>query len=198
MMRGHEHEHRSPERIMFNQEKFDNLILYIASRVQDPTNLGAVRLRKILRYADVIQYLYTGKPITGATYVRQQLGPVPKELGEALARLERRGALKVKRHIHPYGYPMVFYYALEEPNLSLFAPDEISRVDQLIDTICNKYTAAQISEVAHDEAWEAAAIGEELPYHTAFVASSGEITEEAVAWAKERIERYERTSRARA
>jgi len=180
---------------MFNREKFENLVLYIASRCPDPTRLGAVRLRKILYFADALQYFHTGKPITGATYIKLEGGPVPTELGNALARLEKRGALKVKRDEHPYGYPMVFYYALEEPDIDLFTSTEISRVDRLIAKVCNEYTAAQISDLSHHEAWEAAEIGEELPYHTIFVARSGEITKEDVIWARKRIGRHERASR---
>ncbi len=183
---------------MFKQEKFDNLVLYIASRCPDPTKLGAVRLRKILYFADALQYLHTGEPITGATYVKQQYGPVPRELRQALTRLEEKGLLRIKRDVHPLGNPMDFYFALGEPDLSLFKPEEIARVDQLLDKICNEYTAGQISEFSHHQAWRAAAIGEELPYHTIFVARSGEITDDAIAWAKERIEKYERASSARA
>jgi hypothetical protein len=165
--------------------------------VPGPDEVGGVRLRKILYFSDALQYLHTGQPITGATYVKQQYGPVPKQLNAALERLESWGALKVKREPHPYGYPMDLYYALGEPDLSLFTPEEISRVDRLIDKICNNFSAERISTASHHEAWEAGDIGEELPYHTVFVAKSGEITEDAVACARERIERYERSSRAR-
>jgi hypothetical protein len=190
-MRWQRHKQPSSGEIVFDQEKFDNLVLYVASKCPDPTKLGAVRLRKILYYADSLHYMKTRKPIAGATYIKWEKGPVPRQLQASLDRLEKRGALVVKQGAHPYGYPMTFYYALKEPDIKRFDAEEISLVDGLIQTICSEYTAESISKLSHHNAWEVAAIGEELPYETIFARWFGEINEDALAWAKEEIRRYE-------
>jgi hypothetical protein len=179
-------------RPVFDQEKFDTLILYVASQCPDPTRLGAVRLRKILYFADVLHYAKTGHPLTGATYIKWEYGPVPRELVDAERRLETRRALVIRRSAHPLGHPMTHYYVLSDPDLSRFAPEEISLVDELIRAICDDHTAASISAASHHHAWQVAEIGEELPYETIFVSRFAEITPEAVEWAKSEIERYER------
>jgi hypothetical protein len=181
-------------RPVFDQAKFDNLVLYIASKCSDPTRLGAVRLRKILYFADVLRYAETGEPLTGATYIKRQLGPVPRELDEALRRLRRADALRVKDGVHPAGYPMKHYFALKNPDLRVFDAEEISLVDSVIQTICDEHTATSISYASHHNAWRLAEIGEELPYESFLVARFAEIDEDAVAWAKGEIERYERSS----
>ena len=176
----------------FNQEKFDNLVLYIVSRSPDPTRLGAVRLRKILYFADALNYLKTGRPMTGARYIKWEFGPVPAELAGAERRLRRREALLIRPSSHPGGYPMTHYIALAEPDLREFAPEEISLVDELIHSVCSEHTAASISAASHHHAWKVAEIGEELPYESILVSRFAEVTPEDVEWAKEEIARYER------
>ena len=178
-------------RPVFNQEKFDNLVLYIVSRCADPARLGAVRLRKILYYSDVLHYAKTGKPITGATYIKWENGPVPREMDASLSRLERREALRQKRTTHRLGYPMTHYFALASPDLRQFTADEISLVDEMLQIICDEHTADSISKASHHDAWRLAEIGEELPYETIFVSKFAEITPDAVEWAKGEIRRYE-------
>jgi hypothetical protein len=46
----------------------------------DGFTFGAVKLNKILYYADMLHYAHTGAPITGATYAKRQQGPVPKQV----------------------------------------------------------------------------------------------------------------------
>jgi hypothetical protein len=43
--------------------------------------------------------------------------------------------------------------------------------------------------MTHDEAWEMAEIGEDLPFFTVFSARRGEINEDDVAWADRQIEK---------
>ncbi len=185
---------RQRQRPVFNRAKFDNLVLYVVSKSPDPTELGAVRLRKILYYADSLNFLHFGRAITGATYVKWGGGPVPKELSRTLGELDSEGALKAKRATHPLGYPMVYYYAFRAPDLNLFSAEEISVVDEVIQAICERHTAASISRLSHHNAWEIAQIGEELPYESVFVQRFGEIDEDAIAWAREEIRRYEARS----
>jgi len=63
-----------------NEKKFQELMLYIASRSADDQKFGATKLNKILFYADFQAYLSLGKSITGAEYQRLGNGPAPREL----------------------------------------------------------------------------------------------------------------------
>ena len=46
---------------------------------------------------------------------------------------------------------------------SAFSADKISLVDQMIEAMCNNYTASSISAHSHDLIWQSAEIGEEIP-----------------------------------
>ena len=81
------------------------------------------------------------------------------------------------------------FFSRRNPSLSRFSAEEISLVDEVLHIICNKHTATSISNFSHDLVWEAAEIGEEIPYFTAMSMLLGEINAEDIAWAKGEIER---------
>lgn len=95
------------------------------------------------------------------------------------------------RNVSFHGFPKKEFISLKEPVLDdEFTADEISIVDDVVDAICRNHTAVSISRLSHDDIWEMAAIGEELPIYVA-LAERGEITEEDVAWADEKIRAIE-------
>lgn len=175
-----------------NITKFDSLVHYICARCQDPSTLGAVKLNKILWYSDTAAYLAFGASITGATYVKRQFGPVPRDILTVRQRLVAKGAI-VERNALYFDYEQKQFVALTRPDLSAFSADEISLVDQVIDAICFGHTAASISELSHDLIWKSAAIGEEIPVSAVHAGAPEEITEEMLAWGKSEMKRLEPT-----
>jgi hypothetical protein len=77
-----------------DREKLKQLVHYVCD-IAPNRQLGATKLNKILFYADTQAYLETGSPITGETYVKQKLGPVPKHIGEILAELKAEEAVAI-------------------------------------------------------------------------------------------------------
>ena len=64
-----------------DREKFRSLVHYVCWRcADDPAKLGRVKLNKILWLTDFTSYYETGKPMTGARYVKRQFGPVPSAI----------------------------------------------------------------------------------------------------------------------
>jgi antitoxin SocA-like protein len=173
----------------FDQQKFDNLVLYIASRSPDSTRLDAAAwLRKILYFADMRHYLRTARPLTGATYVKWEHAPMPKELKAALRRLQQADKLRVRERANLTGWPMTSYLTLADPDLHDFTADEISDVDTLIRAISGEWTPIPISEWTRNRAFEVAEIGEVLPYESFLVLEFAEITPEDMAWARREID----------
>jgi hypothetical protein len=170
----------------FDREKFTALVHYVCHKADDPTVLGAVKLNKVLWYSDVVHYTVTGESITGETYVKRQRGPVPRHVMQAIDALVSVG--KVARgKVDHYGFMKNEYISLREPDLSLFSPDEIARVDESFEHVCLNHTARSISEETHGVIWQLAEIGEEMPYSTVFASVDGEVDENDVAWAQQRI-----------
>jgi hypothetical protein len=166
---------------MYDAEKFKELVQYVCSICPNPDKLGAIKLNKILWYSELSAFLHLEKPITGARFVKRQFGPVATAMVPVLQELQRDGRLVV-RNVEYFGQPKKEYISLDKADLSKFSSDEISIVDRLTETICEKYTAMGISRVSHDDIWEMAEIGEEIPLTTVF-AVRGEVTEQDVAWA---------------
>lgn len=169
-------------------DKFDDLVHYVIWKCPDATTLGATKLNKILWFADAIHYLQTGHPITAMRYVKQQHGPVPQGLMNTRARLEKDRAIAIAEGEF-YGYPQTRFMALRRPNISGFTPDEISLIDDVIETIRDGHTATSISALTHDRVWEAADIGEEMPFQAIYPARDAELTEEDMEWATEQCEK---------
>jgi hypothetical protein len=149
----------------------------------DPSELGAVKLNKILWFSDLEFYRRTGRSITGAaSYVKQQFGPVAKGIPSALKALEEKRII-VKSSENYYGRPKTMYVALTRPDLSPFTADEIAVVDMIADAVCNKHTAVSISRLTHDPLWEETAIGDDMSVAAASIIP-GEATAEDVDWAR--------------
>ena len=73
----------------------------------------AVKLYKILWFADIEHYRLTGRSITGAaSYTKRQYGPVPKGIMQALTTLEGEGKI-AKSSANYYGGPKTMFLACE-------------------------------------------------------------------------------------
>ncbi|MDP3089348.1 MAG: Panacea domain-containing protein [Nitrospira sp.] len=164
-------------------KKLKALVHYICSKCPDKNLLGATKLNKILWYADAISLETRGISITKETYVKRQFGPVPKHILQVIEKLEDEDKIAVKNTPF-HNYEKREFVSLKEPNLSVFTPDEISLVDDVIREICFNHTASSISLASHDRIWELAEIGDELPLETIFASDLDEVTEADVRWAK--------------
>ena len=55
----------------FDREKFKQLVHYVIWNGKRDW-FGATKLNKVLWFADARAYVLTGRPITGATYIREE------------------------------------------------------------------------------------------------------------------------------
>lgn len=172
-----------PPRFQFDREKFKNVVHYVCASC-DNQKLGNVKLHKVLYFADMLFYVQEGRPITGATYQKQQFGPTASYLTRALRELESNGAIEISDEDF-YGFRKKSYKSLREPNLNRLSDAEKQHIDSMVGTICYDMTAKEISDISHGVAWSAAQIGEELPYVTALSLFPVEISDEDIEWGVE-------------
>ena len=167
--------------------KFKALVHYVCWKCSDdPASLGAVKLNKILWFADVIAYAEGGASLTNARYVKQKFGPVPKAILPVLRELQRAGRLRIEE-VEYYGHQKRQYVAQRKPSMSLFKKHEIEKVDEIIEAITQSHTANSISDFTHDDIWKLANMGEEIPLHAMLASKLGEVTEADVQCARERM-----------
>lgn len=173
---------------MANWRKFKRLVHYACALCDDTSKLGATKLNKVLWYSDTFAYRLTGKSISGETYLKRQYGPVPARILRALRELEGEGILHVRESAY-FGKPKREYVVLKPANPSVFSEEEREIVRQVVDIVCNEHTAASISDLSHDEIWDAAEIGEEIPLYTVLAANAAPVTKADEAWANTVIKR---------
>jgi hypothetical protein len=148
-------------------KRLGELMLYIAKKSQFDQNFGGTKLNKILFYADFVSYGRSGKPITGAEYIKQEFGPTPKRLLPVRKQLESKKEAAVQR-IDFLGKEQQRLVALRDPDLSLFSGEEIALVDQVIEYLKGK-SAKEMSELSHNRAWRVAKMNGSIPYEAAFI-----------------------------
>jgi uncharacterized phage-associated protein len=168
--------------VQFDREKFKEAILFLASHCP-PEELGNVKLHKMLYFADMITFLEEGRPLTGVDYLKQKFGPTARHLTSAVDELAREGSLIV-REAEYHGFFKKDYVAARSFQPLRLAESEMMLLREVADFVRGK-TARQISEISHNAAWEAAELGEVIPYFTALQLVPVEITDADRAWALE-------------
>lgn len=154
-------------------KKLEELVLYIACKSQNDTYFGMTKLNKLLYYSDFMSYLYNEEPITGATYIKEERGPITPALLRAIERLKEKGKIAISK-VNFYGYGQKRVIPLKDPDISSFTAEEIALVDEIIDCFKND-TAQSVSRISHGElGWQVAKWGEEIPYEVALVMSPEE------------------------
>jgi hypothetical protein len=154
--------------IEFDQQKFEELVLYLASRFERETFFGATKLNKLLFFSDFLAYQTLGKPITGADYMALRRGPAPRKLLPIRTAMRKRGAIALdKRAFQERVIP------LRDADLSVFRAEEIAIVDMVVEAL-KESDAETVSDRSHFLGWQAAfAEGEKtsIPYSTVFVSN---------------------------
>lgn len=172
----------------YKEDKFKELVLYIAEKCTDDPTFGATKLNKILYFADFYAYGESGVPITGATYGKLPRGPAPRQLVSVREELSNTGDICMRK-ITYHGYPQERMIPIREANLDLFTAKEIALIDDIIQKLWG-INAANISAYTHRLAgWRIAKDGDDIPYESVFISDEG-LTEDDINRAKELINHF--------
>ena len=155
----------------YDEDKFAELMLYIADQMEDEPWYGATMLNKVLFFSDFLHYAEHGESITGAEYHRLDHGPAPRRLlpvrndliaTERAVIKERQVGARVQQRL----------LARVEPDLSEFTATEIKTVDSVISAL-KDHTATAVSDLTHTmSGWQIASDREEIPYQSVFLTSA--------------------------
>ncbi len=153
---------------MVNKQKFRELILYIAEKSHGDRRFGAIKLNKILYYADFAAYRRLGAPITGDEYQHLSEGPAPRHLLEHRDYLIEDGSAELR--FVPYANCVQQRLVpMRKPDVGLFHPDELAIVDEVIEDL-RPLNARQLSDQSHEElGYRLTQDGETIPYRTAWL-----------------------------
>lgn len=167
----------SPEQ--FDRQKFKAAVLYVLSNGAGRA-FGKLKLSRTLFIADMVHFLQHARPLTGALYQRQQVGPVAKYLPGALLELKREGLLEVRREF-AFGVPSLRLKALEFGDRDSLRAEERALLDESTAFVGLGESYA-LSELNDEAAWSSAELGETIPYFAAYLIVPCEVTDADVAW----------------
>jgi hypothetical protein len=153
--------------VQFDREKMRAVILRTCHACH-PSDLGAVKLHKVLYYLDMLMYAHHQQVVTGATYRKRPNGPMADQLLFSLRDMTVAGDLRVD-NTNYHGFLKREYCALRPEPEGILNESEVTLLDDVIDFVCRKHTAKSISDYSHALPWEMAEMGGEIPYHTAML-----------------------------
>ena len=166
----------------FDPKRLKELIVYVAAKAHDDPTFGAIKLNKILYYADFAAYRQLGKPITGAAYFKLREGPAPRQLLTARDELIEQGRLQVEeRPYFTYTQKRLVLSEGCEPDPEFLRPEEQALVDEIIDFFWGM-SAREVSDYSHREpGWILAEERADIPYESAWLSAEpiDQETEEA-------------------
>lgn len=153
-------------------------ILYVSQLSENDPKFGAVKLNKILYYADFRAYRELGRPITEAHYQHLPEGPAPRELLRARQELIGEGRLAIEyRHVFNYVQQRTVAKGDINPEVFLSWPDDRRYLDETV-KLLEPMWGYQTSDMSHRErGYQLTTNGEDIPYRTAWL-SSDEPTQE--------------------
>jgi len=155
--------HQQPD-----DDKLKELIIYLSILSEGDRFYGAIKLNKLLFYADFMAYLRFGASITGQEYQRLEHGPAPRRLRPVVERMKKTGDIVV-REDSIGGFRQIRTLAKREPKLSLFSGPEVALIDETIHRF-RSMSATDISEKSHDFlGWKLAELNETIPYNVALI-----------------------------
>jgi hypothetical protein len=133
----------------FDRKKFEELILYIATRLGAEAALGRVKLAKLLMASDFGAYERLGRSITCATYEKWEHGHLPRELLLIERDLEAAGAIRVEAEDY-FGKRLKRITALRTPDIGDLDEDELAAVERALH-LFGYESASHLSDLSHLE-----------------------------------------------
>jgi hypothetical protein len=168
-------------------ERFKELVLYVANACVDDPTYSKVKLLKVLFYSDFESYGLYREPITGMPYRKKPFGPCPADFPRIQAEMLRDRQLHLHRHrVHDYTAQRLL--PLQEPTFNFLSARDLFIVDRWI-RFFRTMTASEVSEYSHGKAWKIAGESELIPYEAVFI-SDEPPTFEDVAMVKELAAKY--------
>jgi len=154
----------------YSGERFRELLLYIAERMEQTGHVGRgrIKLAKLLWLCDFEAYLKLGRSITGAQYHKDNLGPSPRaEL------LEARTLNPATEFAYEPGFDkQKLPVAKRPPHLALFEQREISLAAEVVDRYRQWTTDRLVHQIAHEHpGFKTVGFGKPVPYESVFVST---------------------------
>lgn len=170
-------------------KKLREAILLLARLTQNDPRCGKTKLNKLLFYADFGCYRKLGRSISGQRYIKREFGPVPASISRVIERMEATGECAWAQRDY-FGRELHKLVPLREPDLAVLDPREVNLLYEVVQELW-ELNGTEVSDLSHRFiGWQAAEMGEEIPFETVFVAPQRALSEEELAWAHDAIHEH--------
>ncbi|HUU51285.1 MAG TPA: type II toxin-antitoxin system antitoxin SocA domain-containing protein [Nitrospinota bacterium] len=150
-----------------NLKKFKEVFLYILNKVGSKPNIGESVLYKLLYFIDFNYYEKYEEQLIGATYIKNNYGPTPKEFIKIVEDMVNRKELMWIDDKY-FQYPQRKCLPLKQPDLTKLKANEIKMIDDVLVKLSDM-NATQISEYSHNDVpWLTAEDGGIIDYESVF------------------------------
>ena len=154
--------------IAYDVDKFAEMVLYVAARLQDDHAGGATKLNKVLFFAEFTHLRRHHQVISGCEFQKLPHGPAPRQLLPVRRKLIDSGAAELVEEDF-LGRPQHRLVPCRAANVDQFTDDERQTLEDVL-TQLDGMTGAQVSELSHQEpGWRLTEVGETIPFSTAFL-----------------------------
>ena len=151
----------------FNREKFTELVMWTAQATLEDRMMSTVKLERLLYYMDFTAHLYSGFPMTGATYLRYPDGPTPQELPETAEELTRSGELSLRVQFH-LNQPAETLVPARDPGLSLFSSEELEIMHDTVTRFLGMDSRQICDHSKKEHGWKVTQHRQAIPYDSIF------------------------------
>ena len=150
-----------------NVVKFEQVLLYIVSKIGSRPNIGQTALYKLLYFIDFDYYEKYQEYLMGATYIKNTHGPSPVSFAKIARNLETTGKLVLVQSKY-FGFDQKKYLVTSEPVVSSLSAQELKHIDDELERFASK-TAKELSDLSHiDTPWRIADEKQVLNYRHVF------------------------------
>jgi transcriptional regulator with XRE-family HTH domain len=150
-----------------NAKKFEQVLLYVVSKVGSRPNIGQTALYKLLYFIDFDYYEKYHEYLVGATYIKNTHGPSPVSFAKITRELEADGKLVLVQSKY-FGFDQKKYLVTAEPTVSELSAQELKHIDDELKRLASK-SAKELSDLSHiDTPWRVAEDKQVLNYQHAF------------------------------
>lgn len=154
-----------------NVSKYENVILFLISKMRDGKIHGKKKLAKLLYYVDFDRFEFheSMETVTGDQYKHRPMGPVPDEFISVTESMEAQGKISISE-VDEYGlsHPTTIYKALLSPDMAVFSHDDIAILNRVAEHYADK-SGKDLELKSHGEApWRGVEEQEHIPFELAF------------------------------
>ncbi len=150
-----------------NLSKFEQVLLYVVSKVGSRPNIGQTALYKLLYFIDFDYYEKNQTYLIGATYIKNTHGPSPVSFAKIARNLQQQGKL-VEVSSKYFNYDQKKYLVTSEPKVSALSAQELKHIDDELERLASR-SAKELSDLSHiDTPWRVAKERQPLNYRHVF------------------------------